>query len=213
MKQTEIYYRKIKDIIKITKIENVLSLKEIRERFGNTVAEKYKEGAKYYWYATTEKPYIVFVKKYNFTKSITFNSVMTKQEFAEIINIMKEAGERLRKIIAENGIKFKRAESTSEDITNENKKINIPIKKIEGDNDFFKIVVNLNINEMIKIMPVPALNDLRKKIADEIIRRTGMGFSIKEGFMSAASNSLSKTIDNYLSKHEVKKEEVKTIKI
>lgn len=226
MKQTEIYYRKISpNVIKITNLKNALSLREIREQFGDAVINEYKKGARYFISYIPNT--VLYIKKEPFNRQVTADSIMTKQEFSEIITTMKEAGERLRQIIAENKIVENWGKKKVEK-NNENKKINLPIKRIEGDNDFFKIVVNLNIKEMIKIMPVPALNDLRKKITDEIATRNIVGETgtrifiddvndinniykntphekIKEWFDNAALN--------IVKEHKTKKEEVKTIKI
>lgn len=225
MKQTEIYYRKISPgVIKITKIENALGYSEIRKQFGDDVTYEYKKGARYF---IGYMPHIVlFIKKEPFDRQVTVDSVMTKQEFANIINVMKEAGERLRQIIKKH--KTIREERIVQEA---NKEINLPIKKIEGNEDFFKIELNLNINEMIKIMPVPALNDLRKKITDEIATRNIKGKTGTRIFIGDVINDVNdintiyentphekikEWVDNAtlnIAKNQKTKEEVKTIKI
>jgi fructose-1,6-bisphosphatase len=156
MKQTEIYYRKISpNVIKITDIKNALSLSKIRMQFGDDVTEEYRKGARYYM------PHdVLYVKKETFERQITVDSVTTKQDFTNIISIMKEAGERLRQIIAEKKI-----------VENWGKQKSEQIKSTEEQ-----------IYDMIKRLSFGALLRIRNKLAVEIQRRTKTELVIKERF-------------------------------
>ncbi len=95
MQQTEIHYR-ITDAgdIQIVKIKNVFTKKEIIDKFGYAVLERYSSEAPYYF-----NNKIIMGRRWNWeVHKLAPGKICDKDVFAEIITAMKTAEKRFVKI-------------------------------------------------------------------------------------------------------------------
>jgi hypothetical protein len=99
MKRTKIKYMDLGDRVKIVGIENCASIKDIELLFGGTVKVRYFHISKDYYRMDDEK--YVSVNESRGVYAIPINKAMDKDKFHACIRIMKRAGDRLTRIIAE----------------------------------------------------------------------------------------------------------------
>jgi hypothetical protein len=99
MKRTKIKYEDLGDKVKIVGIENCASLDDVTEACGVSVKNRYFHINKDYYRMDSSR--YVSVNERGGIFNIPINKAIDKDKFHACVKIMKRAGDRLTRIIAE----------------------------------------------------------------------------------------------------------------
>jgi hypothetical protein len=99
MKRTKIKYMDLGDKVKVVGIENCASIDDVTEACGIRVQNRYFNISKDYYRMDSSR--YVSVNERGGIFSIPINKIMDKDKFHACVKIMKRAGDRLTRIIAE----------------------------------------------------------------------------------------------------------------